>query len=114
MELQPAHAERLHDLVGAVAGVDQDRLGAAEDQEAVDRNAPGAAAVVAEHEEAGFELDVAESRILISSAMVSLPSHCLALRSDPVDASGGVVEDGLALVGAQRAPPRREGVDESP
>ena len=59
MELQPAHAERLHDLVGAVAGVDHDRIGAAEDEEAQRQHAPRAAAVAAEHQEARFQLDVA-------------------------------------------------------
>jgi hypothetical protein len=59
MELQPAHAERLHDLVGAIAGVDQDRVGAAEDQEAERQHAPHAAAIAAEHEKARFQLDVA-------------------------------------------------------
>jgi len=28
MKLQAAHAERFHDLIGAVAGVDDDRIGA--------------------------------------------------------------------------------------
>ncbi len=59
VELEAAHAERLHDRVVAVAGVDHDRVLPAEDQEAVDGHAAGAAAVAAEHEEARFELDVA-------------------------------------------------------
>ena len=36
MRLHPAHAERFHDLVGAIAGVDQDRPGSAENEEAID------------------------------------------------------------------------------
>ena len=59
VELQAAHAERFHDLVGAVAGVDHHRPGAAQDQEAQRRHAARAAAVAAEHEEAAFQFDVA-------------------------------------------------------
>ena len=59
VELQPAHAERFHDLIGAVAGVDHHRPRAAQDQEAQRRHAAYAAAVAAEHEKAAFQLDVA-------------------------------------------------------
>ena len=59
MELQPSHAERFHDRIVAVAGIDQHRILAAEDQIAVDRHAPGPPAFMAEHQEARLELDVA-------------------------------------------------------
>ena len=47
--LQAAHAERFHNLVRAVAGIDQDWPGAAEYQHAKHRSAAGAAAVASEH-----------------------------------------------------------------
>ena len=59
VELEAAHAEALHDLVVAVAGIDHHRPGPAEDQEAIGRHAAGAAAIAAEHEEARFQLDIA-------------------------------------------------------
>ncbi len=59
MELEAAHAERLHDRVVAVAGIDHHGVAAARDEEAVDRDAPGAPAIPAEDEEARFELDIA-------------------------------------------------------
>ena len=34
VELKPAHAQRFHDLVGAITGVDHDRIGTADDQKA--------------------------------------------------------------------------------
>ena len=58
MELQAAHAERFHDLVGAVAGVDHDRIGAADNQKAQRQHPARAPAVAAEHQEARFQLDV--------------------------------------------------------
>ena len=59
MELQAAHAERFHDLIGAVTGVDHDRIGAADNQKAQRQHAACAPAVAAEHEEARFQFDVA-------------------------------------------------------
>ena len=59
VELQAAHAQRFHDLVGAVAGIDHDRPGSAEDQEAEGRHPPRAAAAAPQHQEAAFQLDVA-------------------------------------------------------
>jgi hypothetical protein len=59
MILQPAHTQRFHDLVGAVAGVDHDRIFAAEDQEAEGEHAASAAAVAAENQKARFQLDIA-------------------------------------------------------
>jgi hypothetical protein len=59
VELQAPHAERFHDLVGSVAGVDHDRPRPAEDQETQRRDPPRAAAAAPEHKEAAFELDVA-------------------------------------------------------
>src|SRR5208337_424038 len=46
-------------LVRAVPGVDQDRIGPAQDQKAERRHAPSAAAIAPKHEEARLELDVA-------------------------------------------------------
>ena len=59
VKLEPAHAERLHDLIRAVAGVDENRIGPAEDQKSERRHAAGAAAIAAKDKEARFELDVA-------------------------------------------------------
>jgi hypothetical protein len=56
--LQPAHAERFHDLVGAVAGVDQDRPRTAENEHAEHRHAADAAAIAPKHKKARFKLDV--------------------------------------------------------
>src|SRR5262249_51610389 len=57
--LQPAHAQRFHDLVGAVAGIDHDRILAAEDQEAEREDAAGGAAGAAQKQKTRFQLDVA-------------------------------------------------------
>src|SRR5262249_37599345 len=54
--LQAAHAERFHDLVRAVAGIDQDRPGAPEYQHAEHQHAAGATAIAPEHQEARFKL----------------------------------------------------------
>ncbi len=59
VELEAAHAQRFHDLVGAVAGVDHDRPGAAEDEEAEREHAARAPAIVPQDEKARLELDVA-------------------------------------------------------
>jgi hypothetical protein len=56
--LQAAHAERFHDLVRAVAGIDQDRRGAAEYQHAEHQHAAGAAAIAPEHQKARFKFNV--------------------------------------------------------
>ena len=50
VRLQAAHAERLHDLVRAIPGVDDDRPGAAENEKAENRHPPGAAAVAPERQ----------------------------------------------------------------
>ena len=57
--LQPAHPQRLHDLVRAIAGIDHHRPGPAENEKAEDRHPAYAAAIAAEHQEARFEFDVA-------------------------------------------------------
>ena len=44
VELEPAHAEGLHDLVVAIAGIDHDRPGSAQDQKAKARHTAHAAA----------------------------------------------------------------------
>ena len=59
VELQTTHAQRFHDLVGAIARVDHDRVGAADDQKAQRQHAAGAAAVTPEHQKARFQLDIA-------------------------------------------------------
>jgi hypothetical protein len=59
VELEAAHPERPHDRVVAVAGVHDDRILPAEDQEAVDRHPPRPPAVAPEDEERAFELDIA-------------------------------------------------------
>jgi len=74
VELKPAHAQRFHDLIGAIAGVDHDRVGAAEDQEAERQDAAGAAAVAPEHEEARFQLDIAIVQDLDFQRHLILPS----------------------------------------
>ena len=62
MELEPAHAERLHDLVRAVAGVDDNGIGAAEDEKAERRHPARAAAIAAEDEEARIRARCRHSR----------------------------------------------------
>jgi hypothetical protein len=59
VRLHAAHAERLHDLVGAVAGVDHHRPGAAEHEKAQRRHPPRATAIAPEHQKARFEFDIA-------------------------------------------------------
>jgi hypothetical protein len=51
MELQSAHAQSLHDLVRAVAGVDENRIGAAENEKSKRRHAAGVATIAAEDKE---------------------------------------------------------------
>ena len=58
--LQPAHPERFHDRVVAIAGIDDDRIAATDDQEAVHRHPFGPSTSATEHEKARFELDIAE------------------------------------------------------
>ena len=59
VELEPAHAEGLHDRVRAIARVDQHGPRPAQDQKAERRHPAGPAAIAAEHEKARLELDVA-------------------------------------------------------
>ena len=58
--LQSAHAQRFHDRVVAIAGIDDDRILPAEDQEAIDRHALHPSAATTKHEKARFELNVAK------------------------------------------------------
>src|SRR5580692_7398243 len=58
VELQAAHAEGFHDLIGAVAGVDDDRIGASGNQKTQRQHTAGTPAVAAKHEETRFQLDV--------------------------------------------------------
>ena len=100
MELQAAHAERFHDLIGAVAGVDDDRIGAAGNQKAQRQHAARAAAVAAEHEEAQFQFDVAivenldfQRHSFLPFSFVCFPRR---LRRDPIDPHRRVVQDRIA------------------
>ena len=73
VELQAAHAQRFHDLVGAIAGVDHDRIGTADDQKAQRQDAAGAAAVAPQHEKARFQFDIAIVQDLDFKRHMSLP-----------------------------------------
>ena len=74
VELQPAHAQRLHDLVRAVASVDHNRISAAKDQKSQRQHAAGAPAVATKDKEARFELDVAIVEDLDFQRHNSLPT----------------------------------------
>src|ERR1700690_2844947 len=78
MELEPAHAERLHDLVGAVAGVDDDWMGAAGDKKAERQHPPGAPAVATEHEKTRFQLNVPIVKNLDFERHILPPVPCFA------------------------------------
>src|SRR5216683_6215616 len=67
------HAERLHDLIGAVAGIDDDWIGASGNEKAECQHTPCAPAVAAEHQEARFQLDVAIVENLDFQRHVCLP-----------------------------------------
>jgi hypothetical protein len=73
VELEPAHAQRFHDLVGAVAGVDHDRIRTAGDQKAERQDAAGPAAIAAEYEKARFQFDISIVQNLDFKRHVSLP-----------------------------------------
>ncbi len=77
VELKPAHAERFHDLVGAIAGIDHHRIGTAEDQKAERQDTAGAAAIAAEHEKARFQFDIAVVQNLDFKRHVSLSPNSL-------------------------------------
>ena len=112
VELQPAHAERFHDLVRAVAGVDHDRPGAAEDQEAEGRHAPRAAAVAPEHQEARFQFDVAVVEDLDFECHVFPPSSSVRRgdrRASRCRAAGGA--DPQRAVAPRRRGARRSAPD---
>src|ERR1700691_144720 len=57
--LHAAHSQRFHDLVGAVAGIDDDRQSAAENKKPKDRYPPRSAAIASQHQETRFQLDIA-------------------------------------------------------
>src|SRR5579863_3401509 len=80
VELQAAHSERFHDLVGAVSGVDQHRPCPAENEEAIGGHPARAAAIAPEHEEARFEFDIAVVEYLDFERHSSLPSRINAPR----------------------------------
>src|SRR3954464_2417866 len=73
VELKPAHAQRFHDLVGAITGVDHDRIGTADDQKAQRQDTAGPAAITAEHEKTRFQFDIAIVQNLYFKRHVSLP-----------------------------------------
>src|SRR5216684_1718933 len=73
MELEPAHAECFHDLIGAVAGVNDDWIGASGNEKAERQHTARAPAVAAEHQEARFQFDVAIVKNLDFQRHVCLP-----------------------------------------
>src|SRR5438445_12722556 len=93
MELQATHAESFHDLVGAVAGVDDNRVGAPRNEKAQRQYAARASTVAAEHQETRFQFDVAIVKNLDFQRHVYLP--CPVLFFVPTAKARGV-KPGLA------------------
>ena len=60
MILESAHPQRLHDLVGAKTRIHEHGMRAAENQESKGVDALRSSAILAEHEEACFQLDIAK------------------------------------------------------
>ena len=90
VELKSAHAQRFHDLVGAVAGVDHDRIGTADDQEAQRQDAAGPAAIAAKHEKTRFQFDISIVQNLDFKRHMSLsPNSLIRSSSQPINAQGG-------------------------
>ena len=90
VKLKPAHAQRFHDLVGAIAGVDHHRIGTADDQEAQRQDAASPAAIAAEHEKARFQFDIAIVQNLDFKRHMSLsPNSLIRSSSQPINAQGG-------------------------
>ena len=79
VELQPAHAERFHDLVGAESGIDQDRPRPAHDQKAEREHAARAPAILPEHKEASFQFNIAVIENLDLKRHGSLPFDSIVL-----------------------------------
>ena len=77
MKLQPAHAERFHDLVGAIAGIDHDWIRTTQDQEAERQDPAGPAAVAPQNKEARLQFDVAIVQDLDFQRHLSLPNLSL-------------------------------------
>src|SRR5580698_2730899 len=75
MELQAAHTERFHNLIGTVTGVDHDRIGAADNQKAQRQHAACTPTVAAEHKEARFQFNVAIVENLDFQSHTSLPFY---------------------------------------
>ena len=99
VELEAAHAEALHDLVMAIAGVDHEGPGSAQDQKAVGRHTARAAAIAPQHEEAQFKLDIAVVEHLDFQSHLALPFLLLA---EPVDPARSSVEN-LIVIGCRYA-----------
>src|SRR6266700_1566188 len=74
VKLKAAHAECFHDLVGAIAGIDHDRIWATDDQEAQCQDTAGPAAIAAEDKKARLQFDVAIVQDLDFKRHVSLPA----------------------------------------
>src|SRR5439155_22094584 len=102
------HAEPVHDLRALRAGVDHDRVLAAEDQEAERRRFDANSHVAGQHQEARVELDVDEVQEF------DLERHLFTLHPRSVDVSGAVLPPLRADVndagksGPACAPPGRQ------
>src|SRR5258708_7349572 len=79
MKLQAAHAKRLHDLIGTVAGIDDNRVGASDDEETQRQHAARASTIPAENKKTRFQLDVPVIENLDFQRHVCLPVSLLAL-----------------------------------
>ena len=85
--LEATQAHRFHDLVRTVAGIDQDRPGAAKYQHAEHQHAALATAIAPEHQEARFNFNVPViqnlsriSNAIGSSPLTSVASFFLSLK----------------------------------
>jgi len=59
VELQTAHAQRFHDRIVPIPGINNNRIGAAQNQVAIDGNPFDPAAIVPENQKTVFQFDVA-------------------------------------------------------
>src|ERR1700740_3253331 len=73
VELKAAHAERFHDLIGAITGIDYDRVGPAEDQKAERQDTARSTAVAPQDKKARLQLNVAIVKDLDFQRHRSLP-----------------------------------------
>src|SRR6202008_3507696 len=102
VRLQAPHPERLHDLIRAIARVDQNRPWTSENQKSIGRHPTGAAAIAAEDEKARFELDIAvvENLDFERHTFSSLADDSARLNS--VDARRSIMQSGERRFFAQR------------